>query len=125
MSIKFVSQQQPRGTSLDKPCKIYIHIKAKNMQVPHHRLESLILPQCGEQGQSSSDWHPGLTVHTFFFTTPEPCQAALKETQSDGMSSLCWTASRPADGSNASMNNAAVCAAYLRFPVLIIEQSLL
>lgn len=30
MSIKFVSQQQPRGTSLDKPCKIYIHIKAKN-----------------------------------------------------------------------------------------------
>lgn len=67
----------------------------------------------------------GLTVHTFFFTTPEPCQAALEETQSDGMSSLCWAASRPPDGSNASMNNAAVGAAYLRFPVLIIELSLL
>lgn len=67
----------------------------------------------------------GLTVHAFFFTTPEPCQAALKETQSDGMSSLCWTASQPPDGSNASMNNAAACAAYLRFPVLIIELSLL
>lgn len=38
MSIKFVSQQQPRGTSLEKPCKIYIHIKAKNMQVSHTAL---------------------------------------------------------------------------------------
>lgn len=49
-------------------------------------------------------------------TTPEHPAKSNQQSQ-------CWNANEPPDGSNAFMNNAALCAVHLRFPVLITEQS--